>query len=71
MKRTPTPTPKQRVRRRQPHAFAELSAMHGWQIIVYKDAYYQRRLGRSKRSEAAAWGNADRNLTRRLEHKRG
>ena len=56
-------TPMQQVRRRYRHAGAQLSAMHGWQIVNYgKDGRGTDVLARSSRSEADAWRNAARKL---------
>ena len=55
-------TAKEYVRRKHPNAGAQLSAMHGWQIMDYTDPYDPRFLGRCRRSESGAWRNAARNL---------
>lgn len=56
-------SPKEFVRRRYTNAGAQLSAMYGWQIVDYgKDGRGDNVLGRAKRSESDAWGNADKRL---------
>jgi len=56
--------PMEFVRRRYPNAGAQLSAMHGWQIMDYTDQYSPVLLGGAKRSEADAWANTARKLRR-------
>ena len=58
-------TRKQRVRQRYRNAGAQLSAMHGWQIVDYgKDGTGTTVLGSSGKNETMAWSNADARLRR-------
>ena len=53
------PTAKMRVQRRIPSAGAELSAMHGWRIVDYRDHNNPVALNRGCKTEAAAWRSVD------------
>jgi hypothetical protein len=60
-------TAKEYVRRKHPNSGAQLSAMHGWQIMDYTDQHSPVLLGKARRSESDAWGNASRRLLRRMD----
>lgn len=55
-------TPKQYVRAKRPNSGAQLSAMHGWQIMDYTNQHDPEMIAKAKRSESDAWGNAARKL---------
>ena len=57
-------TNKEFVRKKRKNAGAQLSAMHGWQIMDYTDQYSPVLLGQAMRSESDAWQNAARKMRR-------
>jgi hypothetical protein len=60
------------VQRKYPYAGAQLSAMHGWQIVDYgEDGYGTTVIGRSGKNELMAWSNAAARIRRRVASPHG